>query len=189
MYYFFPFFSLLLQPIPPLTAGEPTMLLPSDASDEDERVVVQQDNLRALPSHFQRTDLSPWWRYGMPVYILSTLTLLLASDIGSGIRAILVTFLAPKDRWSTVTTTVIFDESIFTSVGQLWNTQSYALAIFIAVCSIAWPYIKLLLSLYTWITPIRNPARREKLLEILDFLGKWSFADVFVFCKILVAFR
>lgn len=133
--------------------------------------------------------MSRYWRYGIPFYILSTLVLLLSSDVGSGIQAILKSTPAPNDRWSTVEEDVVADESIFTSVRQLWDAGSYALALFIVVCSIVWPYLKLLLTLYAWMAPTRNLAKRERWLEILDILGKWSFADVFVFCQILVAFR
>ena len=33
------------------------------------------------------------------------------------------------------------------------------------------------------------PRRRERLLEVIDALGKWSFVDVVVFTEIVVAFR
>ena len=164
-------------------------------------------------SHFQRPDLSVWWRYGMLVYLLGTLALLLASDIGSGIQAITVTIPAASDVWSQPQETILADESIFSSVRQLWDQGSIPLAIFIGITSIAWPYVKMLLTIYAWVAPFDVPRRssstsseptepvkqswcsrkctctRERLIEILDLLGKWSFADVLVFCQLVVAFR
>jgi len=141
-------------------------------------------------SHVTRSDLSPMWRYGMVLYILAILALLLASDIGSGIRAITVTVPAPGDIWSQQKETIIADESIFSSIRQLWDAGSYALAVFIGISSIAWPYVKLLLTLYAWMVPFAVGRRqREKLIYVLDLLGKWSFADVLVWCQLVVAFR
>lgn len=133
-----------------------------------------------------------WWRYGMLAYVLGTLALLLASDIGSGIQVITATVPAPDDIWSKTTETLVADESIFSSVRQLWNTGSYVLAIFIGITSIVWPYVKLLLTIFAWVAPFtveKGGRRREQLIGVLDVLGKWSFADVLVFCQLLVAFR
>lgn len=83
----------------------------------------------------------------------------------------------------------LFVASIFTSVNKLWDTGSYALAILIVIASISWPYVKLLLTLAAWMFPNRRPQRSERLLEIIDALGKWSFIDIFVLLIIMVAFR
>ena len=181
---------------------------PSEEQEEEKAIglhsskassaISTSDASPPLVSHFQRPDLYAAWRYCIPLYLISTIVLLLAADIGSGIQAILVTIPSSVDRWSTRTENIVADESIFTSVRHLWHTQSYPLAIFLVITSIAWPYIKLLVTLYAWMVPpptsnttsnANGLVKRERLLEIFDVLGKWSFADVFVFCKILVAFR
>ncbi len=138
-------------------------------------------------SHFTNSKAhSKYLRYGIPVFLLLTTGLLLASDIGSGVVA--VYYLYEQDG-------TLFDSqrlvhvSIFTTVRKLWGTHSYALAIFIACTSVSWPFVKILLSLYAWVTPYTRSRRREILLEVIDVLGKWSFVDIMVFVEILVAFR
>jgi len=79
--------------------------------------------------------------------------------------------------------------SVLSSVGKLWNAESYPLAIFIAITSIGWPYIKLAIATYCWMMPYRNFRRRELLIEIIDAFGKWSFVDIMVLVEIMVAFR
>ena len=74
----------------------------------------------------------------------------------------------------------ILNVSVISSVGKLWDAESYPLAIFIAITSIGWPYIKLALATYSWMMPYHNPKRREKIIEIIDALGKWSFVDIMV---------
>lgn len=169
---------------------------PPPVEEQDDVAEREEDATTATPkklvSHFTRQDLSPLWRYGMVLFLLGTTALLLASDIGSGVQAITITIPAPGDIWSKPKETIVSDESIFSSVRLLWETGSYALAIFIAVTSICWPYVKMILTMYAWVVPFdphMQSNRRERLVQVLDLLGKWSFADVLVFCQILVAFR
>jgi hypothetical protein len=141
-----------------------------------------------LPSHFRNPEISPHIRYGIPIFFVFTFGLLLASDIGSGVSAYrkLVNPYAPNQN----KTTELLQASVFTSIQKLWNTGSYALAMLIVIASISWPFIKIMLSLYAWFVPFASrPVRRERLLEIIDALGKWSFVDIVVFTEIVVAFR
>lgn len=139
-----------------------------------------------LPSHFKNEAIPKLWRYGVPVYLLGALLLLLASDIGSGVTA---EYILIKPDGSIFEQRTLLTVSIFNSVKKLWEADSYALAILIAVTSIMWPYIKLILSLVSWVVPFKNIRRREHFLEVIDALGKWSFVDIFVLLIIMVAFR
>ena len=142
--------------------------------------------MKNLPSHFQNKEShSALIRYGVPVFIVLTFGLILASHIGSGVSAELVF----TDNGTLVDEAVILTVSIFTSVRALWDAKSYALAILVVVTSVSWPYVKLILALFSWLAPIRNPLRREKLIHWLDVLGKWSFVDIFVLLIVSVAFR
>lgn len=127
-------------------------------------------------------------RYGIPIAIVCTLSLLLASDIGSGVSVVRV--LVPSDDMFEKQTDELLTASVFTSLKSLWNAGSYGLVIFIALTSISWPYVKMLLTLYAWMTPFTNHyRRRERLLEWLDRMGKWSFVDIVVFLEITVVFK
>jgi uncharacterized paraquat-inducible protein A len=122
----------------------------------------------------------------MPVYLLGTFGLTLASHLGSGVAAEYILLYPDGTVFEQKS---LFEVTIFSSVKKLWNTGSYALAILIVIASISWPYVKLCLTLAAWMFPYRSARRRERLLEIVDALGKWSFIDVFVLLIIMVAFR
>lgn len=131
-------------------------------------------------SHFRNKEAhSSLWRYGIPVYLLGTLGLLLASHLGSGVAAEYILYYPDGTEFEQET---LFVVSIFTSVNKLWATGSYALVILIVIASILWPYVKLLLTLAAWMfpydsprrreRPYRSPRRRERLFGIIDVLGK-----------------
>jgi len=139
-----------------------------------------------LPAHFRNPNIHWRWRYGIPIFLIGTLAFLLVADISSGVTA-MTQIIAPDGS--------IFDESeiltvsILSSVKELWNAGSYALAIFICITSVMWPYVKLVLSLLAWIVPIKKVEKRERFIEIVDALDKWSFVDIFVLTIIMVAFN
>lgn len=139
-------------------------------------------------SHFRnRQAHSPWLRYGIPIYLLCTLALLLASDIGSGVEA---NYILRGSDGSVFEERTLLTASIFSSVKELWNSGSYPLALLIVVTSIAWPYLKLIFSMAAWTLPSCRSVRcRERFIEVVDALGKWSFVDIFVLLIIMVAFR
>jgi hypothetical protein len=167
----------------------------SDISNSDNGIDNDTDTATAIPdiplhlSHFQNPKLSVYWRRGIPLYLLATLGLLLSSDIGSGVSAVTLLIPAGEDTVNEQQESTLLTASIFTAVKDLWHTGSYALTVFIVITSVGWPYAKLLLSLYAWMLPFSSPAKRERLITILDCLGKWSFVDVVVFSEIVVAFR
>jgi hypothetical protein len=137
-------------------------------------------------SHFRNAEAHPvWLRYGIPLFLLGTLVLLINADVGSGVSADSVLIRDGK----IIETRVLLAVSVFSSVKELWLNGSYPLAILIAVTSIAWPYVKILISFYAWLVPYRVPRKREFVIEIIDALGKWSFVDIMVLVEIMVAFR
>lgn len=157
----------------------------SSTSAGAEEQATETSNFPALVHH---PDISATWRYGLVLWLSATLALLLASDIGSGVQALTET-VPDESLGIEFEVQVLLDASVFTSVAELWKAGSKPLAVFVVITSITWPYIKLLLTLYAWITPVANAKRRERLITALDVLGKWSFADVIVFTVIVVVFR
>lgn len=145
---------------------------------------------KSYPALVRHPDVTATWRYGMVVWLVAALVLLLTSDLGSGVTALTQTVSDERLGISFQSQEqVLLEASVFTSVGELWKAGSKPLAVFVVITSIAWPYVKLLLTFYAWVAPIRHPQRREWLLTGLDLLGKWSFADVVVFTVIVVVFR
>lgn len=138
------------------------------------------------PSHFRNTEAhSVYLRYGIPLYLVCTLTLLINSDVGSGVTAEYVLI----QNGEIYEQEHLLKASIFSSIKELWHNGSYPLAILIAVTSVMWPYVKLILTFYSWFMPYRDPRKREFLVEMIDALGKWSFVDIVVLVEIVVAFR
>ena len=77
------------------------------------------------------------------------------------------------------------------TVTDMWKSEVYLLAILVAVFSGIWPYVKLITLLLCWcLNEIKlSPRVREKLLIVLDTMGKWSLLDSYVLIMMLVAFR
>jgi hypothetical protein len=144
--------------------------------------------ISAPPSHLMNPNIPAAMRYGVPAYFLIAFALLLASDVGSGVAA--YNKLINPDDPGQDRSKMILQASIFTSIPKLWGTGSYVLTVVIVIASVSWPFVKILLSLYAWCVPFAGaPRRRERLLEVIDALGKWSFVDVVVFSIIVVAFH
>jgi hypothetical protein len=161
----------------------------NENDDDTDTTTTIIDTTTLHVSHFQNPQLSVYWRWGIPLYFLATLGLLTASDIGSGVSAVSLLVPAGEDTVNEQQENTILTVSIFTAVKKLWETGSYALTIFIVITSVGWPYIKLLSSMYAWMSPFSSAAARERLITLLDCLDKWSFVDVVVFSEIVVAFR
>jgi hypothetical protein len=168
----------------PLTATDS-----SDNDNDDTDTATEIPDIPLHLSHFQNPKLSVYWRRGIPLYLLATLGLLLASEIGSGVSAVTLLIPAEEDTVNEQQESTLLSASIFTAVKELWHAGSYALTVFIVITSVGWPYVKLLLSLYAWMLPFSSATKRERLITVIDCLGKWSFVDVVVFSEIVVAFR
>ncbi|KAI2507657.1 paraquat-inducible protein A [Fragilaria crotonensis] len=167
-------------------------------SPDDEQVIAveeensvqetaQGDEELKYPAHVWNPDIDRRWRYGIPIVIMANFGFLLAADLASGVVA--KTQLIDSFDNSVHSERIILTVSVISSVSALWNADSKALAIFIALASVALPFIKLLLSMLAWVVPFRSLQKRERFLEIVDILGKWSFVDIFVLIIIMVAFR
>lgn len=158
----------------------------SEEPTKEETPLEEAPPLSTEVSHFRNVEAHPaWLRYGIPLWLIATFILLLNSDVGSGVTADWLLY----QNEELIERRALFTASIFSSVKELWSNHSYPLAIFIVITSICWPYLKLLLSMYAWMRPFPKPRRRELLLEVIDCLGKWSFADIIVLVEIMVAFR
>jgi len=73
----------------------------------------------------------------------------------------------------------------------MWNAKCYYIGLIIAIFSGIWPYGKLLLMMFVWCLneKILSIKSRERMLIVLDSLGKWSLIDTFVMVMMIVAFR
>jgi uncharacterized paraquat-inducible protein A len=73
---------------------------------------------------------------------------------------------------------------------HMWEAEVYALALVILCFSGIWTYVKLSMLIVAFFMPgrILSPPRRERMLIILDSLGKWSLVDAYVLVMMMVGF-
>lgn len=157
----------------------------SDADDKNKDAAAAVPPTEKHIAHICNDFHPPHVRFGILIFLLGTFILLVFADFGSGVMADSIMI----EDGEIVESNSILNVSVVSSVGKLWDAESYPLAIFIAITSIGWPYIKLALATVAWVTPYANPRRREFFIEIIDALGKWSFVDIMVLVEIMVAFR
>ena len=127
-------------------------------------------------------------RLFMPFLVLLNIALFVSSNTGIG-ASVFAKFAIGKDKL--VSLPSMFNFGLVNSIHDMYEAKAYFLAGLIAVMSCAWPYLKLVLMLISWIVPssILPKKKRESILKILDALGKWSLVDSFVMILMLVAFH
>uniref|UniRef100_A0A7S1FUD1 Uncharacterized protein n=1 Tax=Corethron hystrix TaxID=216773 RepID=A0A7S1FUD1_9STRA len=91
---------------------------------------------------------------------------------------------------ASVHTFSFYDCSLVITVRDMWQAGVYPLSVLILLLSGVWPYVKLLLMLYTFVAPLEicSRERRESIMMWLDMLGKYSLLDVYVLVVTMVAF-
>jgi hypothetical protein len=131
--------------------------------------------------------IPPLIRYAVPFVILGNTFLFIQSNMAEDAVSVMVSV--------TTGTTVhdigsVFDFGLGSTVRDMWAAGVYPLAVLIAFFSGAWPYVKLLVMLASWVVPTSwlTVERREFLLVVLDILGKWSLVDFFVMVLMVCAF-
>ena len=68
-------------------------------------------------------------------------------------------------------------KGIWTTVEKLWSLQNYLLSVIIVLFSIAIPLIKTISLFFSALTKVN--------IKYIDFIGKWSMADVFIVSLLL----
>lgn len=143
----------------------------------------------ALMWHPQVARTTAW---SMVLMVIGTIFLFLAGILSSGASVELrVEYSGGTGAPQLVRLPPLFQFSSVNSVRDMIHARVYALAAIVAFFSGGWPYCKLLLMLFCWLTPpcYMSALSRERLLMALDALGKWSLIDSFMMCLFMVAFR
>jgi len=76
--------------------------------------------------------------------------------------------------------------SVLTGIQALYQQKAYALAGIVVFFSIIFPSFKLISLLLLWTLKITAKGR-DRVLQILEFVGKWSMLDVFCVAIFVVA--
>jgi uncharacterized paraquat-inducible protein A len=75
--------------------------------------------------------------------------------------------------------------SLFGTAKLMYQYKLYSIAVLIVGFSIIFPFVKLFF-LFIICYFMKSPAKRYKIVRIIDFFTKWSMFDVFVICIVLV---
>ena len=126
------------------------------------------------------------WRILMPILLVGNI-LAFAFNSSDGAKVGLVATIGGFQSPIFVISTF----ELIQSIKDMWNAKTYALSILIALWSGLWPYIKLFFMLLTWFLSAQQMSFkiRERLLIVLDTMGKWSILDSFMLIMQLVAFH
>ena len=128
-------------------------------------------------------------KYGVPGILALAIVLLLSSNFTTGAS---VDLQITKADGSSLTSLVnIWAFSLGSTLKEMVQAGVYLLMLLILFCSGIWPYIKLVLLFGCWFASTRRlaPVEREKVLYLLDCLGKFSLIDAYVLVLMMVAFR
>jgi hypothetical protein len=124
-------------------------------------------------------------RYLIPTMILLTIILLITSNVSVGASVDLYVMLGNEN----IPVSGLFTFSLGNTASELFQAGVYPL-LFLVVCfSGIWPYAKLLWMLRCWMIPNQDRRQRERRLNMLDALGKFSLVDTYVLVLFVVAFR
>ena len=164
-------------------------LLNDDGLDE---VLEVESTPRKFPlasssSLMYHPSIQPVIKKGLPVAIALAMILLIASNISIGTSVDLVVTGADGQH---VTSANIYAFSLGSTLTEMYQAGVYFLMLLILLCSGVWPYVKLLALLCCWMASTRRlpPVKREKILYLLDSLGKFSLIDAYVLVLMMVAF-
>ncbi|EAY09767.1 hypothetical protein TVAG_414190 [Trichomonas vaginalis G3] len=132
--------------------------------------------------------LPVWFRLLIPIVLLLVFALFISSNTGIGASVFAKIFLGTGKH---VELPSMFDFVLINSIMDMWSSGAIVLAVLIAIMSCAWPYTKIVFMFVVWCLPASKikPHQREKAVEILDILGKWSMVDSYVMILMLIAFR
>eukprot|EP01111_Echinosteliopsis_oligospora_P007505 TRINITY_DN2268_c0_g1_i1.p1 TRINITY_DN2268_c0_g1~~TRINITY_DN2268_c0_g1_i1.p1 ORF type:complete len:1347 (-),score=287.19 TRINITY_DN2268_c0_g1_i1:129-4169(-) len=144
------------------------------------------DEYQALIVHRR---LAWWVRLSIPLALLATAALFVSSNTSIGASVYPITYVDGHVQ----TFESLYDFSLVNTIRDMWHAKVYPLSILICVFSGVWPYVKLLMMFFCWVTPtsdkLMTPLMRERILIFLDALGKWSLLDTFVLIMMVVAFH
>lgn len=85
----------------------------------------------------------------------------------------------------------VFEFSLWQSVKDMWDAETYYLSLLIAGWSGLWPYVKTSLMVVVWYLPTRMMSlqARQTFITVWLILAKWALCDIFLLVFFDVAFR
>jgi uncharacterized membrane protein YhiD involved in acid resistance len=155
---------------------------------QQEREQAREAELNAhTKSMFHSPDIHVAVRYLMPIIILVNIGFFVSGHVSLGATVNIEVELA-GERFRVEK---FFEFSMAQSTVDIWKAGGEELAILILIFSGIWPYVKQVMTLVIWFLPpsVLSISKRESTFLWLDWLGKWSFVDIFVLVISIAAFR
>ena len=164
-----------------------------DSDGLDEKLELETSILK-LPftsstSLMYHSSIHPALKYVFPAILFVAFVLFLSSNISIGASVDLLVKRADGSSFTPIFNIYAF--SLGSTLKEMALAGVYLLLLLILFCSGVWPYVKLVLMMVSWVVSTRRlpPVRREKVLYMLDSLGKFSLIDAYVLVLMMVAFR
>lgn len=123
----------------------------------------------------------------VPLTIIATVVIFIVSNLSTGASV----DIELRGMNSLISIPSVFTFSLGKTVCEMYQARVYTLMVLVLVFSGIWPYVKLILMIFAWMTNEGwlSFERRERLLIWLDAFGKYSLVDSFVLVLMLVSFR
>ena len=169
--------------------NQPLLQNQDEMDDVLEVEMPRKFSLASSSSLMNHPSINPAVKYGFPVVIALAFILFFASNLSIGAS---VDLQVSRANGKHVTSLInIYAFSLISTMREMINAGVYMLMLLILFCSGIWPYVKLVLMMASWIASTRRlpPVKREKILYLLDSLGKFSLIDCYVLVLMMVAFR
>lgn len=134
-------------------------------------------------------SIHPGLKFSVPAVLAFAFILFLSSNISIGTS---VDLILTRADGSNITPVInVYSFSLGSTISEMAKAGVYMLMLLITFCSGVWPYAKIVLMVASWVTSTRrlSPVRREKILYLVDALGKFSLIDAYVLVLMMVAFR
>ncbi|KAK8866719.1 hypothetical protein M9Y10_009686 [Tritrichomonas musculus] len=145
----------------------------------------REDNDASL---FMHPKVPLWVRLLMPVLIMSNISLFLSANASYG-GSVFIKILLGGDKYIEMPS--MFNFGLINSIRDMWKAGTYVLSLIVLCMSCIWPYSKLILMFIVWFIPatILHRVHRERILRLLDELGKWSLLDSYFMIMMVVSFH
>ena len=126
------------------------------------------------------------YRILFPLVILLTIGFFVGVNSSIGISVFMIFHVGRR-----IQVPPLFDFRLLNSVEDMWKAGSWLLAILVFLFTGFWPYMKLIFLLFSFCLPtsIISHKNREKILMILDAIGKFCFLDTYVMLEMLIVFH
>ena len=126
------------------------------------------------------------FRILIPLVILLTIAFFVSINSSIGVSVFMVFHVGRR-----IQVPSLKDFGLLNSVEDMWKAGSWLLSILVFLFTGFWPYMKLIFLLFSFCLPtsIISHKNREKILMILDAIGKFCFLDIYVILEMLIVFH